>query len=74
MGMKPCTIDSCVLFARSIIIQMLRMKFIFLFILITKGISELVERNQWNGWDGMNVKDRGVENKEMLDKLSKQID
>jgi len=53
---------------------MLRMKFIFLFILITKGISELVERNQWNGWDGMNVKDRGVENKEMLDKLSKQID
>ena len=69
MEMKPCIIDNCVLFLRSIIIQMLRMKFIFLFILITKGISELVDDNYFEALSRISLKDRKTERRRELDQL-----
>ena len=71
MVMKPCIIDNCMLFVRSIIIQMLRMKFIFLFILIKEGISELVDNDHFEALSRISVKDTQIETKGELDQLIK---
>jgi len=50
---------------------MLRMKFIFLFILIKEGISELVDNDHFEALSRISVKDTQIETKGELDQLIK---